>query len=62
MPKNQTKPSMSQPSLFDPIPKLPQWEDLPAPIRQQATALLIQLLTSPVAREWLRSHRGGAHE
>lgn len=62
MPKTQTKPSMSQPSLFDPIPQLPRWEDLPAPIRQQATALLIQLLTSPLAREKLSANQGGTNE
>ena len=62
MPKTQTKPRLPHPSLFDPIPQRPRWEDLPLPIRQQLTALLTQLLNSPVAREWLRTRPGGSHE
>ena len=62
MPKTQTKPRLPQPSLFDPIPQRPRWEDLPQPIRQQVIPLLMQLLTSRVAAELVRSHKGGLDE
>ncbi len=62
MPKTQTKPRLSHPNLFDPIPQRPRWEDLPQPIRQQVIPLLVQLLTSRGAAELLGYHKGGLDE
>lgn len=40
-------PPSSQLSLFRPLPNRPRWETLPANVRQEALALLVQ---------WLRAH------
>jgi hypothetical protein len=44
-------PQSSQLPLFRPLPNRPRWESLPAEVRQEALALLVQ---------WLRAHARGA--
>jgi hypothetical protein len=61
MTKNRSKLA-SHPDLFDPIPKSPQWEQLPLAIRQQIGALLIQLFSDHAARKLARIEKEGTHE
>jgi hypothetical protein len=49
------------PSLFDPIVKPPQWNDLPQEIRRRITPLLIQLLRRAV-QKLARVQKGGDDE
>jgi hypothetical protein len=52
-----------QADLFDSIPARPQWEKLPAPIRNELLDLLKELLHGPSAQQLLQQLRkGGAHE
>ncbi len=53
---------LSHPSLFDPILKQPQWNDLPQEIRRQITPLLIQLLQRRAVQKLARVQKRGADE
>ena len=48
--------------LFDPVPKQPQWQDLPPRIRHQLLPLLVQLLSSHAIRKSACAKKGGADE
>jgi len=48
--------------LFDPVPKQPQWQDLPPRIRHQLLPLLVQLLSSHAIRKSAGAKKGGADE
>jgi hypothetical protein len=59
MSKRQTN---LHPTLFDPAPKQPQWQDLPQRIRHQLLPLLVQLLNSHAVRNSACAKKGGADE
>ena len=61
MPKIRSQP-VAHPSLFDPIVKPPQWNDLPQEIRRRITPLLIQLLQRRAVQKLARVQKGGADE
>ena len=50
------------PTLFEPVPKRPQWQDLPQRIRDQLLPLLVQLLNSHAVRNLTGAKKGGADE
>ena len=50
------------PSLFDPVPKTPHWQDLPQKIRQQLLPLLLQLLNGHAVRHSVCVKKGGVDE
>ena len=59
MSKRQT---YHHPTLFDPVPKPPHWQDLPQRIQQQLMPLLVQLLNSHALRHSACTKKGGANE
>jgi hypothetical protein len=59
MSKRQTK---LHPTLFDPVPQQPQWQDLPQRIRDQLLPLLAQLLNRHAVRHSACAQKGGADE
>ena len=60
MPQKKSQIPLKQINLFDPHPRLPEWEKMPPEIQAQAIVLLTELLLSPAAQRLLT--QGGANE
>jgi hypothetical protein len=57
----RSSPQSSQLPLFRPLPNWPRWESLPADVRQEALALLVQWLRAH-ARDAAQSANGEVHD
>ena len=60
MSQKKSEIPLKQINLFDPLPRRPEWEQLPPEIQAQAIVLLTELVLSPAAQRLLT--QGGANE